>query len=513
VAWITERRDVVSGLFFILAIWAYLRDAEATRAPRRAWYWLSLGCFVLALLAKAITVTLPVVLIVLDVYPLRRLGLAAGGWWTPAVRRRWLEKIPFFLVGVLAAGVAFRVAPSLMSTGKLGLLDRLAISFYGLVFYLWKTLLPVGLAPFYPLKAPVVPLSPRYLVCGVVVLALTVLAIARRRRWPALAAGWIVYVVTLLPVSGIFQNGPQITADRYGYLPSLAIAMIVAAGARTAWLAARSGGRRRTTLVVPGMAVLVLATLGVLTWRQTGIWRDTERLWTHTLAVAPSSEAHRHLGYLRLHQGRLDEMNEHYSQAVALSPDPAEAHLNGGLALRHAGRTGDAIEHYREMLRLAPESGIAHYQWGNAMASTGAFDEAILHYRAAVQADPTLAEALTTWGRVLAGQGKWDEAIARYREALAIRSYSVPHYHWANALVATGAYEEAIQHYREVIRLDPSAAEAYNNWGHALAEQGRWDEAIARYREALRVRPDYAKASANLDRALVQVNRLRTPTP
>jgi protein O-mannosyl-transferase len=502
VAWVTERRDVLSGLFFLLAIWAYLRDADVAPAAVsrwRTWYWVSLGCFVLALFAKAITVTLPLVLVVLDVYPLRR--------------RRWAEKVPFVLASAIVAGITFRVAPSLIGMARIGIVERLAISAYGLVFHLWKTILPLGLAPFYALKTPVMPLSRPYLVCALVIGTITVLAVLWRRRWPALAAGWVVYVVTLLPVSGLFQNGPQLTADRYSYLPSLAVAIVAAAGALLAWRAGRRRWPRATSLAVPGVGALALTVLSALTWTQVGIWHDTERLWTYAVAVAPSSEAYEHLGYLRRQQRRWDEMNDHYRRAAALRPDSIDVQVNWAIALAQAGQLGEAIEHFRDAVRLEPGSATPHYHWGNALLSAGFAEEAIVQFRETVRADPTAADAYNDWGRALAQLGKWQEAIAQYREALRIRPHSAPHYNWGNAAFAAGALDEAIQQYREATRIDPTAAEVYNNWGRVLAQQGNWEEAIVRYREALRIRPDYRLASANLEHALAQADRTRVPRP
>ncbi len=514
VAWVTERRDVLSGLFYLLAILAYLRDSEVAidvSIRRRLWYWVSLGCFVLALLSKAITVTLPIVLIVLDVYPLRRLGGAAGGWWSPRARQRWAEKVPFVLASTLVISIALvaaRDAANLVAMADVGVLERLAISLYGLAFYLWKMVVPLGLSPFYALRTPILPLSAPYLVSGLLVAVITGLAILLRRRCPALGGAWIVYVVTLLPVSGVFQNGPQVSADRYSYLPSLAWAVLVPAGATVCWRAwdARRRGRA-LAFVMTGLAALVVTVLTVLTWKQVGVWRDSERLWSHALAIAPSSMAHSHLGYLRRQQGRWAEANEHYRQASSMRPDAADLQVNWGIALAQQGRLSDAIDRYREALRLVPHSAAPHYNWGNALFAAGELEEAIAHYREAVRIDPSASEAYGNWGRALAQLGRQEEAITKYRAALRIRTHSIPHYNWGNALFAAGELEEAIAHYREAVRIDPNAAEAYNNWGRALAQQGKWEEAITRYREALRVRPDYPLASANLDQALLRVGK------
>ena len=229
VVWITERRDVVSGVFYLLTVLAYLA-AVGRRAAGRGlggFYWTSLGCFVLAVLSKSMVVSLPVVLLILDVYPLGRLGGRAG--WTGAAARRVLaEKIPFLLVAAAGAAVAFlalRPWGNLLSLGDFGPAQRAAVSVYGLAFYLWKTLVPIGLSPLYALPRSVDPLALPFVFSGVVVLALSAAAVIMRRRWPWLAAAWSAYVVTALPVLGVFQNGPQIAADRYTYLPVLGWAL------------------------------------------------------------------------------------------------------------------------------------------------------------------------------------------------------------------------------------------------------------------------------------------------
>src|SRR5438128_2500319 len=447
VAWVTERRDVLSGLFYLLAILAYLHDSNVANdvgIGRRRWYWISLGCFVLALLSKAITVTLPFVLVVLDVYPLRRFGGEVGGWRGPAARRRWAEKIPFFLGSILAIPVALIAAQrgaTLVAMAAIGVSERVGLSLHALVFYLQKTVLPAGLSPFYALEPPIVPLGPPYLAAGVVVAVITVLAIRLRRGWPAVGAVWIVYVVTLLPVSGAFQNGPRSSADRYSCLPSLALAVLVGAGAVVCW---RAYERRRRGpvfgLVMTCVAALIVTILASLTWKQVEVWHDSERLWSNALEIAPSSVVHSHLAFVRRQQGLWAEVNEHYRQAEGMRPDAVDIQIN--------------------------------------------------------------------WGTALAEQGRFAEAIERYREALRIRPYNaVPHYFWGNALFASGSVGEAIHHYREAARMDPNSAEAYNNWGTALAEQGQWDEAIRKYREALRIKPNYPLAAANLDKVLLRGSR------
>src|SRR5258706_1979084 len=272
VAWITERRDVVYGMFFLLAILAYLRaNPDTPRAPiRRKYYWACLGFFILALLSKEIAVTLPVVLLILDAYPLRRLGRAA-----------WLEKIPFLLLsvadGVLALYIG-KLEGITASIVRVNWLARLAISLYGLAFYLEKTVLPFSLSPFYALTPHKIdPRALPFQLSMILVVLITAAALMFRRRYPALLAAWLAYAAMLIPVLGIFHNGQQITADRYSYLACLGWAIL-------------GGGilvaveRRAVALA----ASIMICVVGSLTVKQVLVWRNSETLWTQAISVAPS---------------------------------------------------------------------------------------------------------------------------------------------------------------------------------------------------------------------------------
>src|SRR5437870_8764646 len=244
VAWVTERRDVLSGLFYLVAILLYLRACERG-ARGRGWYWLSVAVFGCALLSKSMVVNLPIVLLILDVYPLRRLG-GAVGWWSEPAQRVYVEKIPFVLLAAAASAVALMAQLShntMVSVVQLSGLGRRAVSMYGLRFYLWKTVAPVNLSPLYELPPTGNPWPPPFLLSYGLVLAITAIVLAFRRRVPGLLAAWVAYVVVLLPVLGIFQSGPQITADRYTYLAGLGWAILAGAGLVCCW---RSSRRSKT---------------------------------------------------------------------------------------------------------------------------------------------------------------------------------------------------------------------------------------------------------------------------
>src|SRR6266581_3556855 len=282
VAWVTERRDVLSGLFYLVAILLYLRACEGG-ARGRGWYWLSVAAFVGALLSKSMVVNLPVVLLILDVYPLRRLR-GAVGWWSAPARRVYVEKIPFVLLAAAASAIALWAQLShdtMVPVVQLSTLGRLAVSVYGLSFYLWKTVAPVNLSPLYELPPTVNPWAPPFIVSYGVVLAITAIVLALRRRVPGLPAAWVAYIVVLLPVLGIFQSGPQIAADRYTYLAGLGWAIL--AGAPL------SSCRPAKRFLITGPALCAVLGLGVLTWNQVQVWHDSQKLWTHALAIDPQS--------------------------------------------------------------------------------------------------------------------------------------------------------------------------------------------------------------------------------
>src|SRR5437016_1102153 len=290
VAWVTERRDVLSGLFYLVAILLYLRACERG-ARGRGWYWLSVAVFGCALLSKSMVVNLPIVLLILDVYPLRRLG-GAVGWWSEPARRVYVEKIPFVLLAAAASAVALMAQLShntMVSVVPLSALGRLALSVYGLSFYLWKTVAPVNLSPLYELPPTVNQWAPQLLPSYGLVVAITALVLALRRPLPGLLAAWVAYVVVLLPVLGIFQSGPQIAADRYTYLASLGWALLAGAGLLSA--------SRRHPVLSTGLALVLLVGLGSLTWSQAQVWHDSEKLWSHAIGIDPRSPvAHNNWG-------------------------------------------------------------------------------------------------------------------------------------------------------------------------------------------------------------------------
>jgi hypothetical protein len=377
VAWASERRDVLSGFFWLLALLAYVRAVDAPPAARRRGLGASLAALAVSLLAKAWGMTFPLVLLVLDAYPLRRLARDPR-----AVLR---EKLPFAIVagaGALVAFLAQRSMPEMRTLAEHGVTARIAQAAYGLCFYLVETVLPVGLHPAYLLEPSLDPARPRYVAATLAVAAITSIAIVARRPAPWLAAAWASYAVILAPVLGFAQTGPQLVADRYTYLACLPWAAVLAAGLARA--AGAPGIRRR--LVVTGTAA-ALATLAVLTVLQTRIWRDSVTLWDHTLRLDPEN----HVAYTNRGWARSDDPEAaiaDYSAAIRANPRYYLAYFNRGNALQARGDLAAALGDYDVAIALLPEDPKAYNNRGWVRQQLGDWHGAITDYRRALELAP-----------------------------------------------------------------------------------------------------------------------------
>src|SRR5215813_12878864 len=471
VAWATERRDVLSGLFYTLTILTYLHAWRAGKL-RGKWYWVTLGLFLCAILSKSLTVTLPAVLLLLDIYPLRRLG-GTQGWWSKAARAVYWEKVPFALLSLGFSAVAFIALAqieNMASLQRLGLLDRLTISVYSLWFYFWKTLAPFKLSPLYELPTDLDFSRPSFMLSYVVVSLAVGLGLALRRRQPWVGIAGLVYLVTLLPVLGIFQNGPQIVADRYSYIACMGWAVLAGAGAHYFWQASVVGRIRKPSFVLGCWAgVIVLFGLGFLTWRQTQVWHDPERLWSYVLSTTGESLfARNNLGNALAAEGRFDEAMNQFERALKTDPGLAKAHYNMGSLLTQQGKLDEAIAHFRQVMLLAPEDGRPPYHLGQIFSRQGKFDEAIRNYRLALRIDPSNLKARYYLAVALAEQGDLEGASKEFRESLhADPNLAEAHAGLARALTAQGKKDEAVRHYQEAVRLLKSQSQNKNE----VAEQ------------------------------------------
>jgi protein O-mannosyl-transferase len=495
VAWISARNHVLSGLFFVWTILCYLRAMACVEGSsiQLRWLTLSVVTYGLSLLSQPFGLTLPFVLLVLDIYPVRRLSGDPAKWFWPAVRRVWWEKAPFLLLALAAGVIALRARKgAIYSFEEIGVWPRLAQALFGLAFYPFKTVIPLGLSPLYELPAHLNLSDWPFLLSGLVVVVLSAGLFVARHRWPAGLASWVCYVLILLPVLGLAQSGPQIVADRYTYLSCLGWAILAGAGLFYCWhVRSNVGTRLRISVLAVGLAGVVA--LGVLTWKQTQVWHDSERLWRYVLAVTEksyfkSSVAHNNLGVVLVGREELEEAISHYREALRIYPAYAEAHNNLGVALRERGELEDAIQHYREALRINPAYAEAHYNLANALVNRGELEDAIGHYREALRIRPVDAKTHYNLGTALARKGQLEEAIQHFRQALEIDPvYAMAHYNLATALAVRGELGEAIDHFQQALRTEPQYAEAHESLARALVQQGKKDEAVKHYEEALRI--------------------------
>jgi len=495
VAWVTERRDVLSGLFLLVTVFYYLKAVPAgtTNSDRRRWMALALISYVLSLLSKASGITLPLVLVVLDVYPLRRLDFNPRQWLRPESRQVWLEKIPFLAFAVAAGIVALMAqhqAKAIRPLEQYDIPSRIMQLFYAAAFYLWKTVLPLGLSPLYELPLTPDPWRWSFLISGIVVLGVTVFLFIQRRRWPAVFASWLVYLILLMPTSGLAQSGAQLVADRYSYLSCMAWALVAGGGFLRLWQLSwdRQVSRKLFDAVVI-LCTLALVGLGSLTWKQAEVWHDSEKLWRHALSIDPRSYfAHNNLGNALATQGRLDEAMDEFQQALRIHPDDADAAYNLGNALAQKGNFEEADIQLKQALRLNPDNAMAAYDLGNVRVRQQRFDEAIEQFNMALRSDPGLARANYNLAQLFFQQGKVDDAIRNYRLALHNDPTHVKaRYYLAVALAQQGDLEGAKKEFQESLRLEPNLAEAHAGLARALTAQGKKAEAVQHYKEAVRL--------------------------
>ena len=427
VAWATERRDVLSGLWFLLTILTYLQAAGSDGARRRGWLAGSVACFVLAAMSKAIVMTLPVLLMVLDVYPLRRLPIQWREWTAPASRSMWIEKIPYVGVGIASAIIANHALHAYGDMlADIPLANRVAVAFYGLAFYVWKTFIPVLIAPMYQPPAHLDPLDGPMLASAAGVIGLTGALLYFRRRWPAGLAVWAAYVTLVAPVSGIIQSGPQLVAARYSYLSCLGLALLVGGAiSRLARLTAERARMRPWALALLAVVGGGYVGLALLSWQLTWVWRDAETLWTY---------------------------------AVSLEPASPLAHGNLGFAYLNLGRLSEAERETRTALRLAPEWELGQQNLAAVLARQERFVEA--------------GEARAQLGYLLLKHRKYDAAVALFQKEVDVRpGDAAAHNNLGAALLLRGDVELAIGHFEESLRLDPAHEKARRNL--AAARQRR----------------------------------------
>lgn len=504
VAWVSERKDVLSAVFFLLMLGAYARYARAMHIWR---YLVVAVLFVAGLMSKPMLISAPIILLLLDYWPLRRFELSS---LTPGnaegfpnnqrrrLRRLLLEKIPLLILSAGAGIITFILQKR--ATGAippLPLLWRVQNAFVSYVLYVWKTLWPTNLAVFYPHPNDTLAVWEVILAIGFL-LAMTLAAIVFRRERPYLFTGWFWFLVMLVPVIGLVQVGEQGHADRYTYLPQIGLFVI------GVWFAADLAiiGRSRSSLAITTAVALLL--ILALTWTafiQTSYWRNSEALWSHALAVTSDNDvAHNNLGYLCNDRGELDKATSHFEAAAKIRSGKRDAHYDLGSAfvqmnladsLAGKGLPDEAMVHYQAAIDLQPNYANAYYNRGSVLLAEGRVDEAIADWEKTLQLEPNDADAHTGLGNAFLRKGSLQQAIAHYKEASALAPedpHSRNNIAWVLATASDASLRDgnrAVGFAEEAVQLSGGREPQFmRTLAAAYAESGRFSEALAAAQQA-----------------------------
>ena len=496
VAWVAERKDVLSALFFFATMWAYARYVERRSVGRYIVAALLMCC---GLMSKPTTVTLPFVLLLLDYWPFRR----SGGI------RLWLEKIPLILLSIAASVVTFLVqrhGGAVLSLGEIPFGTRLANAAVSYAVYILNFLWPVNLAVFYPYPASIPPW--KTIAAALALAAITVGVLLARKRY--LIAGWLWFLGMLLPTIGLIQAGIQSRADRYTYLPLTGLAIMLVWGLAEL-LEPRLWGRK-------ALAIASLAAIAALAWTtyfDLQPWHDSISLFRRALQVTQGNYlAANNLGVALRRSGRIQEAIPLFESAFRDNPAYAEAQSNLGEALLAESKVKEALPHILEALRLDPNLAVAHVNFGAALSRSGRFAEAAGQYQIALKLQPDQADAHAGLGIMLTELGRYPEALPELLEALQMQPRDAnSHYNLGRLYGLMGRPDDAIDEFAETIHLDPNDPQAHFNLGTALAGKGRIDEAIEQFRVTARLSPGDLNAHFNLGSALATEGRYEEAIP
>jgi Flp pilus assembly protein TadD len=452
VAWIAERKDMLSAVFFMLTLSAY---AQFVRRPTLGRYALLSTFFALGLMSKPMLVTVPFVLLVLDYWPLQRWQKEGAN-----VRRLVVEKIPLLILAI-PIGITTLVIQrhGINSIENISLPWRLGNAVVSVAIYLRQLVCPINLAPFYPHLGDKLPLW-QVALATLLIVGITAAVLALRKEKPWYLSGWLWYLVMLLPVIGIIQVGSQAHADRYSYLPQIGLYLAIT------WAIADLSIRWRHRQIILSAAATI--TVALLAWRAAGqasYWRDSETLWTHALRVTESDLAHERLAGAFLDKQRLDEAIVEAQLAINLNARDGSAQNDLGVALARRGQPAAALPHFWKAFEADPQLPRLQYNVANALAANGDTTQAKTYYEKQLQVDPYFAEA---------------------------------HNNLANLLLQEGQFDEAAEHLKTALQLKPNYAEAHNNLAVVLSQKGRMGDAIEEWEKTLSIEPDNLDAHCNL---------------
>lgn len=504
VAWISERKDVLSAFFYLLSLLAYLKYASESFSKKYISYGVCLALFILALMSKPV-ITLPIILVVLDFYPLQRLTMEQGLW---NKRNILIEKIPFFILSLILSFAtlwAHHSAEALQTLEQMPILYRALIAVRACIFYIVKMILPLNLAPLYPLPPKMALLSVEYLGSVIIWLIITFICIRYFKRNKLFLAVWVYYVVTLIPVIGIIQVARHSAADRYTYLPSIGLFLL--AGLGVARLYERYN-KRQVLIASIAVLVLIFGALARMTVRQIAIWHDPLTFWSYEISIFPDSAPVAYLNradaYANLKSSR-DAIKD-LNTAIKLDPKYADAYCSRGSIYNNLGNHQQALNDYSQAIELNPKYSDAYYNRGIVHDKLGNYQQAIEDFDKAIKIDPYNIKAYVNRAVLYISLGNYQQAIKDCDKAIELNPQSAKAYHSRGvAYINLGNYRQSIKDFSSAIEIDPKDSFYYNDRGSAYSSLGNYKEAIKDYNTAIELNPQDAYGYYNLGVAYSQL--------
>jgi len=497
IPWLSERKTLLAGFFVLWCLICYVRFSRT-----QSWqsYLLCMVFFIFALLSKPTSTPVPILMILLDYWPLKRLS-----------KKTVIQKIPFFLIAVIAAIITFlsqKNTSSVTMPGEHGLVRILFIICHNIVFYLQRFAWPVGLSGYYPFPSPFSLGHPKVL-AGVIGTAVLFVILLVSLRWTrSLVTGWLFFFLAIFPTLGVIGFYPVIAADRHAYIPMLGLFLPLCGF--LAWLC-RGWADKLSRRCIVALAVTACLAAGEIGATRAYLvhWRDSVSLHRYMIKLAPNvTVLHNNLGNFLDELGESEEAIEHFNKSLTINPHSPEVHNNLGNVLHNIGKSDEAIEHFRRAIEIRPKFSQVHYNLARVLATQGKTEEAISEYRLALQMRPENVDILSNLAYLLAEQGQYEEAVRLYEKALEVEPDNIiAHGRLGLALAGLGKNDEAIRQFRRVLAARPADVEMLCNVGILLEKQGKLTEAIVQYRRALKIQPDYAKAKGLLEEALEKPKR------
>jgi tetratricopeptide (TPR) repeat protein len=499
VAWIAERKDVLSTFFWVLTMAVYFRYAKN---PSVVSYIFTLVLFVLGLMSKPMVVTLPFALLLIDYWPLNRLDVKNKR----QLYRLILEKIPFFIFSAASSIITFLVQKSAGAVGRtevFPLTSRVANAVVSYMTYIMKMLWPMRLAVFYPHPENKLPYW-QVFSAGILLAAITICVICFAAKYKYLATGWFWYLGTLVPVIGLVQAGIQAMADRYTYIPLIGLFIIVAWGATDLL---RNWKHRFIVLGIS--STIIISILSFRTMVQTSYWHDSRVLFEHALKVTKRNYlAYNKVAYCLMEEGKYDEAINRIQSALQLKPHYAEALNNLGFSYTKLDRWPEAIEAYKLAIKIKPSFANAQYNLGFAYLHLGRTDEAIDAFKQAINCMPDYAEAYFYLGLIHLRLDSAADAVKDFEQAVKIKpDFAQVYYYLGTAYKKLSRTNDEMQAYFQAIKIKPDYAEAYNNLGILFTQVGRFQEAVTAFTNVARLKPDDADVYNNLGTAYGRLDR------